>query len=191
MPTTKQVAKLCADFKSGVETIFVSKDNKQEYIEVDDFVRQGDYKYTYSDNSSTAVKSEQADLVVSAVERFAQHIPLNLQEIFIWYFEQKGVDNPERFLMGVNNNPAAPSPLEGKGRDEGLNPQGQIPENNLNPENQLSQILPQNLPLDMNILALILGVLQKVNKEKGDKAKTEDFIKVLEQIFKQENNNEV
>ena len=30
-------------------------------------------------------------------------IPLNLQEIFTWYFEQKGVDNPERFLaQGVN-----------------------------------------------------------------------------------------
>ena len=98
IPNVEKVAKLCADFKSGVETIFVSSDNKQEYIEVDDAVRQGDYKYTYSDNSSTALKSEQADLVVSAVERFAQVIPLNLQEIFIWYFEQKGVDNPERFL---------------------------------------------------------------------------------------------
>ena len=34
--------------------------------------------------------------------------------------KQKGVDNPERFLMGVNNNPAAPSPLGGEGRGEGL-----------------------------------------------------------------------
>ena len=34
-------------------------------------------------------------------------ISLNLQEIFTWYFEQKGVDNPERFLaqgVGVNEN---------------------------------------------------------------------------------------
>ena len=122
MPTTKQTAKLCADFKSGVETIFVSKDNKQEYIEVDDFVRQGEYKYTYSDNSTIALKSEQADLVVSAVERFAQQIPLNLQEIFIWYFEQKGVDNPERFLgvnNGANNENSTPSPA---GRGEQLEP---------------------------------------------------------------------
>jgi len=102
IPNVEKVAKLCADFKSGVETIFVSHDNKQEYIDVDDFVRQGDYKYTYSDNSTIALKSEQADLVVSAVERFAQVIPLNIEEIFLWYFEQKGVDNPERFL-GVNN----------------------------------------------------------------------------------------
>jgi hypothetical protein len=112
IPNVEKVAKLCADFKSGVETIFVSKDNKQEYIEIDDSVRQGDYKYTYSDNSNIALKSEKADLVVSAVERFAQVIPLNIQEIFLWYFEQKGVENPERFLAqglngvnGVNGNP--------------------------------------------------------------------------------------
>ncbi len=120
IPNVEKVAKLCADFKSGIETIFVSKDNKQEYIEIDDSVRQGDYKYTYSDNSATAVKSEQADLVVASVERFAQVIPLNIQEIFLWYFEQKGVDNPERFLLqqgvgvnGVNNagiTPPQPSP---------------------------------------------------------------------------------
>lgn len=41
-------------------------------------------------------------MLVAAVEKFSQQIPLNLEEIFIWYFEQKGVDNPERFL-GVNN----------------------------------------------------------------------------------------
>lgn len=34
----------------------------------------------------------------------AQQIHLNLEEIFIWYFEQKGVDNPARFLgTGVNS----------------------------------------------------------------------------------------
>ena len=52
-------------------------------------------------------------MLVTAVEKFAQQIPLNLEEIFIWYFEQKGVDNPECFLgvnegagvNGVNGNP--------------------------------------------------------------------------------------
>ena len=60
--------------------------------------------------------------------------------------------------------------------------------NRVNPENQLSQ---NNLPLDMNTLTLLLGILQQVNKEKGDKAKPEDFIKVLENILEKENNNEV
>ena len=165
-----KVAKLCADFKSGVETIFVSNDNKQEYIEVDDFVRQGDYKYTYSDSSSTALKSEQADLVVSAVERFAQVIPLNMQEIFIWYFEQKGVDNPERFLMEVNEQPA-PSPLEGEGLGEGLNAFQPNLEHNAQPENPLSQIL-SNLMSNANKkeidISSIISKLKSKRKTRKD-----------------------
>lgn len=100
----EKVAKLCADFKSGIERVFVNKENQQEMIEIDDAIRQADYKYTYADSSMATLKSEQADMLVQSVEKFAQHIQLNLEEIFIWYFEQKGVDNPERFLAGGVNN---------------------------------------------------------------------------------------
>ena len=104
LPNVKKVAKLCADFKLGTETVFVNKENQPEIIEVDDTVRQADYKYTYSDRSNTTLKSEQADMLVQAVERFKQAgLELNLPEIFVWYFEQKGVENAERFLgLGVN-----------------------------------------------------------------------------------------
>ena len=189
IPNVEKVAKLCADFKSGVETVFVSKDNKQEYIEVDDSVRQGEYKYTYSDNSNIALKSEQADLVAGAVERFAQVIPLNIEEIFLWYFEQKGVDNPERFLGGNGvNDSVIPSPQP--------SPVGRGSDYNMNSENPVSQNLPQqDLPqqgqFDMNTLALLLGILQKVSQEKGDKVNPDDFIKVIEQIIEQEKRNEV
>ena len=108
----------------------INHENQQEVIEVDDFVRQGDYKYMYSDSSMTAQKSEQADLVVQAVERFNNLIPLNLEEIFVWYFEQKGVDNPERFLgAGVNggvNQGVGPEVLQGAANR--INPEiGELP----------------------------------------------------------------
>lgn len=102
IPNVEKVAKLCADFKSGIETVFVNHENKQEVIEIDDAVRQGEYKYMYADSSMTTQKSEQADIVIQAIEKFASLIPLNLQEIFVWYFEQKGVDSPERFLGAMN-----------------------------------------------------------------------------------------
>lgn len=102
LPNVKKVAKLCADFKSGVETIFVNKNNQPQTIQIDDAVRQSDYKYTYSDSSNTTLKSEQADMLIKAAERFAQYLPLNAEEIFTWYFEQKGVENSERFLE-MNN----------------------------------------------------------------------------------------
>ena len=121
IPNVEKVAKLCADFKSGVETVFVNKENQPETIEIDDSVRQADYKYTYSDRSNTTLKSEQADLLVQAVEKFkAAGLNINLEEVFIWYFEQKGVENVERFIIGVNEgvnegvnlqNPTLPIPL--------------------------------------------------------------------------------
>lgn len=103
IPNVEKVAKLCADFKAGVESVFVNKENQPEVIEIDDTVRQADYKYTYSDRSNTTLKSEQADLLIQAVERFkAAGLDVNLQEIFVWYFEQKGVENVERFLANSN-----------------------------------------------------------------------------------------
>ena len=98
IPNVKNVAKLCADFKSGIETVFINKNNQKELIMVDDNVRQADYKYTYADRTMINEKSSKADLLVQAIEKFAQQLPLDLPEIFIWYFEQKGVENPERFL---------------------------------------------------------------------------------------------
>lgn len=98
IPNVKNVAKLCADFKSGVETVFINKNNQKELIEIDDSVRQADYKYTYSDRTMINEKSNKADLLVQAIDKFSQKITLDLPEIFVWYFEQKGVENPERFL---------------------------------------------------------------------------------------------
>lgn len=99
IPNVKNVAKLCADFKSGIETVYINKNNQKELIEIDDSVRQADYKYTYSDRTMINEKSNKADLLVQAIDKFSQKITLDLPEIFVWYFEQKGVENPERFLM--------------------------------------------------------------------------------------------
>lgn len=108
IPDVKNVAKLCADFKTGEETVFINKNNQKELITVDDNVRQADYKYTYSDRTMINEKSSKADMLVQAVEKFATKINLNLPEIFVWYFEQKGVENPERFLLQQTTLPAQP-----------------------------------------------------------------------------------
>ena len=47
---------------------------------------------------------------------------LNLQEIFVWYFEQKGVDNPERFLgVGANGDNSLISSALQAGMEAGVN----------------------------------------------------------------------
>ncbi len=168
LPCVEKVAKLCADFKMGKETIFLNKDNQPEIIEIDDFVRQADYKYTYSDSSQTLLKSEQADMLVSAVEKFSQLIPLNLEEIFVWYFEQKGVDNPERFLgaNGVNGN-----------------------NSQMNPE--LLKALMQNV---IQASKNKQDKEQGVNKNSGENSKVnedEDFSTLIKNLIGKENKNEV
>lgn len=99
IPDVKNVAKLCANFKSGIEQLFLNKDNKKQILNITDEVRQGDYKYTYSDRMSTVEKVTKADDTIMAIQQFAQAIPLNFKEIFTWFMEQKGVENPERFLQ--------------------------------------------------------------------------------------------
>lgn len=99
IPNVKKVAKLCADFKTGDETIYINKGNDKETITITDKIRQAQYRFTYSDRTATTERSNKADLTVSACERFAQFIPLNVQELFTWYMEQKDVENPERFLQ--------------------------------------------------------------------------------------------
>lgn len=99
IPDVKNVAKLSANFKSGIEQLFLNKDNKKQILNITDEVRQGDYKYTYSDRMSTVEKVTKADDTIMAIQQFAQAIPLNFKEIFTWFMEQKGVENPERFLQ--------------------------------------------------------------------------------------------
>ena len=101
----KKVAKLCAFFKSGTEKVFVNSGNKKEVINIDDKIRNQEYRYTYSDRTATTERSNKADLIVQAIKQFAEFLPLNLPEVFTWYMEQKDVENPERFLQQQNTMP--------------------------------------------------------------------------------------
>ena len=148
-------------FKS-TEDLAKAYDNQPETIEIDDEVRQADYKYTYSDSSQTTLKSEQADMLVAAVEKFSQKIDLNLQEIFIWYFEQKGVDNPERFLSGSGEN-----------------------------SNPNFADMRQNPLLPLIMQALMKGILEGKKADKDDDSSMQDIINQLAQIHNTEAQNEV
>ena len=72
---------------------------------------------------------------------------------------------------------------------------GQVPpDNNMNPENQLSNLPPQslptqnlplqNLPLDMNTLTLLLGILQQVSQGKNT-SELEELINSMEQLLEE------
>lgn len=105
VPDVKKVAKLCADFKSGIEEVLVNKGNEKEVYQIDDSIRQQEYRYTYSDRTAMAEKLGKTDKVIQGVREFANFIPLNGQELFTWYMEQNEVENPERFLPAEQSIP--------------------------------------------------------------------------------------
>lgn len=104
LENVKKVAKLKANFTFGKETVFVNNENEPENVEIDDAVRQADYRYTYADRSATSERFNYVDMIAQAIQQFVKTgLPLNLQELFTWYLEQKGVENPERFLQIQNS----------------------------------------------------------------------------------------
>lgn len=183
IPNVEKVAKLCADFKSGIETVFVNKENQPEMIDIDDSIRQADYKYTYSDRSNTTLKSEQADALVQAVEKFkAAGLELNLQEIFVWYFEQKGVDNAERFLGTTGSNENLMSQLSANGAN-GAQLQ-ELPNEDSTLLNQVQQGLA-NLPEpDENTMKKVALMKQLLTRKADDGT----ISKILKSLKNKENN---
>jgi hypothetical protein len=103
LDNVKKVAKLKANFTFGNETVYINNENNPENVEITDEIRQGDYRYTYADRSATSERYNFADMVGQAVQMFIKSgLQLNIDEFFKWYMEQKGVENPERFVMDMN-----------------------------------------------------------------------------------------
>jgi len=103
LPTVKNIAKLKANFTFGEETIFINNENQPEDVVVDDSVRQGEYRFTYADRSATSERFNYADMLAQGIQMFVKAgLQANIEEVFKWYLEQKGVENPERFLMNLN-----------------------------------------------------------------------------------------
>ncbi|MCD7740286.1 MAG: hypothetical protein LUH11_02945 [Candidatus Gastranaerophilales bacterium] len=103
LSSIKIIASLKANFTFGKETVFINNENRPENVEIDDSVRQADYRYTYADRSATSERFNYVDMVAQAMQMFFKSgLQANIEEVFKWYMEQKGVENPERFLGNIN-----------------------------------------------------------------------------------------
>lgn len=103
LPDVEKVAKLKSNFTFGNEKVFINNENVPEDVTITDEVRQGEYRYTYSDRSATSERLNYADMIAQSIQMFLKAgLPANVEEVFLWYMEQKGVENPERFIMNQN-----------------------------------------------------------------------------------------
>ena len=160
----KKIAKLKANFTFGDETVFVNNENKPENVVINDEVRQADYRYTYADRSATNERFNYVDMVAQAVQMFVKTgLQVNIEEFFTWYMEQKGVENPERFLniqqflspevqqALLNNSTLAPVIQEMQKRVEMAKQGQQLPDNESTPLIQEPE-QPKTLPETLNAL---------------------------------------
>lgn len=100
LENVKKIAKLKANFTFGEEVIYDTNGTEHKEVVINDEVRQAEYKYTYADRSATSERFNFADMVAQSAQMFMKAgTPLNPQEMFTWYMSEKGVENPERFLM--------------------------------------------------------------------------------------------
>lgn len=161
----KHVAKMKANFTFGEETIFVNKDNNPENVVVNDDVRQADYRYTYADRSATSERYNYVDMIAQSAQMFLKSgLPINLPEFFKYYMEQKGVENPERFLMEQNllapevqqalmNDPTlAPVIQEMQKRVQMAKEGKELPENEPQPSSGETSEEPQDIMQTLNSL---------------------------------------
>ena len=103
LAAVKNIARLKANFTFGEENIFINNENQPQNVTIDDSIRQADYRFTYADRSATSERFNYVDMVAQAMQMFVKSgLQANIQEIFIWYMEQKGVENPERFLQNIS-----------------------------------------------------------------------------------------
>ena len=121
-------------------------------------------------------KIAMADMVAQSIEKFAQVLPLDIAEIFTWYFEQKGVENPERFLD-----------------QEKLNKQIQTEQvqdaiQDINIKNQLTQVLG-NAEMNNNSLTNNMPVPEKETEQMVNNNVIPDTMSRLIKKIKHNRNN--
>ena len=123
-------------------------------------------------------------------------IPLNLQEIFTWYFEQKGVDNPERFLAqgvnevneGVNEGVNGIQPdSEQQAKSEGNGVKINQPDTELQNDVQSSAPISEqpeenNKQPDTDTLLGLISLLSKL-KNKTEQNAAGDFMSILSEML--------
>jgi len=101
IPIIEKVADLVSNYEFGKRVIGVSLDNGDiRPVVIDDNVRQGDYKYTYTDNKAGIVKKAKFREFIDFMSQFLKIAPgiVNVQEAFKYGLEQLGVENTSRFI---------------------------------------------------------------------------------------------
>jgi len=100
IPIVEKVADLISNYEYGIRVITVPSENGISSVAIDDSVRQGEYKYSYTDNKSGMARKAKFKEFIEFMAQFFKIAPntINVQETFKYGLEQLGVENTSRFI---------------------------------------------------------------------------------------------
>lgn len=107
IPIVEKVADLISNYEFGKKVIGIPADNGEIVsIVIDDIVRQGDYKYTYSDKKAGIAKKARFREFIEFMAQILKIAPnlVNVQEAFKYGLEQLGIENTSRFITQNQGN---------------------------------------------------------------------------------------
>lgn len=102
VPIIEKVADLIANYEFGEKKICIAPESDcNSILIIDDVVRQGDYKYTYSDSKAGLARKAKFKEFLEFISQFGKIAPsvINIQEAFKYGLEQIGVENTGRFVI--------------------------------------------------------------------------------------------
>ncbi len=97
---TEKTAELKANYMFDNESLpQISDDGQYKELTVTPDIRQGNYKYDYTDKRSFFEKQQEADKFLMGIKQFAEMgIPVNGEEAFKYYLENQEIKNVDRFI---------------------------------------------------------------------------------------------
>ena len=100
VPMVEKVAELNANMKIGDENLYLESEIERKQVLINDMIRQGNYKYKYTDNSGILKKlntNKQIMEILTPVWN-DNSVPLNKPEIVKEGLQNAGIENPDKFF---------------------------------------------------------------------------------------------
>jgi hypothetical protein len=156
IPMVKNSADLIANFEFDNKTLLIDEKGKQVPIEINDQVRQGEYKYIYADRSAAAERKGKIDQLIALISQAVQSPDvaqgLDMLKLTKYAMEQLGYENIDQFDKEPPASQEAPPPPP---------PPAPTP-NAITAELATDLIISKKLPIDLTVQILTeLGLMNE------------------------------
>ena len=102
VPMVEKTAEIISNFKLGNEVILIKEKGSEQFIEIDDKIRNSKYVYRYGDRKASFERKSKLKELFNVIQSFAKidvvAKQINWLECFKFVIEQYGVENANNFL---------------------------------------------------------------------------------------------